>query len=406
MFLLHDRAIHMRTDDSVVRAVRGRPAVLRRSRGYVPDGLVLPVAAGSRCSPAAPSSRTPSASPGPAAWVGHHVGDLKNYETLTSFTAGVEHFERLFAVAPEVVAHDLHPSYPSTSYALEREGVSLDRRPAPSRAPGRRPRRARRDGPAVGAIFDGAARHRRHGLGRRAARRRPADFERVGHLFPVRLPGGDAAVREPWRMACAWLSRGGGRALPRPAGHRPRRWRRARLVASGVASPLTTSAGRLFDAVSALCGVRPRSPTRARPPIELEAVAARRRARRYPLAGRPGGAAVLDPRAGDPGDRARRRRGMPARTVSARFHAGSPRTASACAEAAGARVSTPSSCRAACSTTGGCSSERRRCSRRAGCGCCCRSSCRRGRRDLVRAGSRGGRARGSSAERGNGHVRA
>ena len=73
---------------------------------------------------------------GARAWVGHHIGDLKNYETLSSFAEGIEHFERLFAVEPEIVAHDLHPDYLSTRYALEREGVELGRRPASSRPPG------------------------------------------------------------------------------------------------------------------------------------------------------------------------------------------------------------------------------------------------------------------------------
>ena len=100
--------------------------MLRRSRGYVPAALALPVPPSGRCSPAAPSSRTRSASrSGERAWVGHHIGDLENYETLAPSREGIEHFERLFAVEPEVVAHDLHPDYLSTKYALEREGVEL-----------------------------------------------------------------------------------------------------------------------------------------------------------------------------------------------------------------------------------------------------------------------------------------
>ena len=116
-----------RTDDSVARVVRGRPMVLRRSRGLRPGRRVAARRrARARCSRAAPSSRARSAwREGARAWVGHHIGDLGNAETLTSFREGIAHFERLFAVAPEVVAHDLHPDYLSTSYALEREGVEL-----------------------------------------------------------------------------------------------------------------------------------------------------------------------------------------------------------------------------------------------------------------------------------------
>src|SRR5215207_10170694 len=116
-FLLHDRPIHMRTDDSVVRSVRSRPGppMLRRSRGYGPEGLVLPVEAERpllACG--AELKSTLLHCRGRRAWVSHHIGDLENWETLSSFRSGVEHFERLFAVAPPVVAHDLHPDYLST----------------------------------------------------------------------------------------------------------------------------------------------------------------------------------------------------------------------------------------------------------------------------------------------------
>ena len=122
LFLMHDRPIETRTDDSVVRVVARRPMFIRRSRGYVPRDLPLrtpmPVLA---CG--AELKNTFCVAKGERAWVGHHIGDLKNYETLRSFTEGIEHFQRLFAVEPELVAHDLHPEYLSTKYALEREGV-------------------------------------------------------------------------------------------------------------------------------------------------------------------------------------------------------------------------------------------------------------------------------------------
>ncbi len=112
-FLLHDRAIHMRSDDSVVRATSlGAPMLLRRSRGYVPASIDLPVRARRpllACG--AELKNTFCVARGGQAWVGQHIGDLKSYETLRSFHAGIEHFERLFSVAPQVVAHDLHPDY-------------------------------------------------------------------------------------------------------------------------------------------------------------------------------------------------------------------------------------------------------------------------------------------------------
>jgi hydrogenase maturation protein HypF len=119
-FLTHDRAIHVRTDDSVARSFRGRPMLLRRSRGYVPEPLAVatgfprPVLA---CG--AELKNTFCLARGRHAFVSQHIGDLENAETLRSFTEGIEHFRRLFDIDPEVVAHDLHPEYLSTKYALE-----------------------------------------------------------------------------------------------------------------------------------------------------------------------------------------------------------------------------------------------------------------------------------------------
>ena len=172
--LLHDRPIHTRTDDSVVRAVDGRPVMLRRSRGHVPAALALPLAAPGLLACGAELKSTFCVAKGARAWVGHHIGDLRNEETLRSFTEGVAHFEELFAVAPEVVAHDLHPDYLSTTYALAREGVehvAVQHHHAHLAAVlaehGER-------GPAVGAIYDGTGYGTDgDGVGRRAAGRRP-----------------------------------------------------------------------------------------------------------------------------------------------------------------------------------------------------------------------------------------
>ena len=139
------------------RSCAARSLVCAARAGSCPASIELPAPPSARCSPAAPSSRARSASrKGGRAWVGHHIGDLKNWETLRSYRDGVAHFERLFAVAPELVAHDLHPDYLSTGYALEREGVELvgvqhhHAHLAACLAEHGEP------GPAVGAIFDGA----------------------------------------------------------------------------------------------------------------------------------------------------------------------------------------------------------------------------------------------------------
>jgi hydrogenase maturation protein HypF len=284
---------------------------------------------------------------GERAWVGHHIGDLKNYETLRSFTEGIEHFERLFAVAPEVVAHDLHPDYLSTRYALEREGVEHV---------GVQHHHAHHaaclaehgvEGAAVGAIYDGS------GLGADGTvwggeilAGDTRDFSRVGALLPVRLPGGDAAVREPWRMACAWLSRaseGGTPAIPGTlrAEVSERDWEAvAELVRTGTSSPVTTSAGRLFDAVAALCGVRARVNHEGQAAAELEGLARLDETLGYPIdvvAGK-GEGLVLDARETIRRLSADLDRGTDVGTVAARFHNGlAAATAAACAAAAEAR---------------------------------------------------------------------
>ncbi len=276
-FLVHDRPIETRTDDSVARSVLGRPQLLRRSRGHVPGSLGLPVAAPvPLLAVGAELKSTFCLARGDRAWVSHHIGDLSNFETLRSFTTGITHFERLLALEPEVVVHDQHPGYLSTQYADERDGV---------RRLGVQHHHAHlaaclaehgETGPAVGAIFDGA------GLGPDGAvwggeilRGDLIGFERVGHLWPVRLPGGDAAARQPWRMAAAWLSAAGMEdALP-AAGVDAARWAQVgQLVSSGLASPLTTSMGRLFDAVAALCGLRAEVTHEGQAAIALEVACA------------------------------------------------------------------------------------------------------------------------------------
>jgi hydrogenase maturation protein HypF len=331
-FLLHDRPIHTRVDDSVIRAAGARRLMVRRSRGYVPDSIPLPVPASRpllACG--AELKSTFCVARGERAWVGHHIGDLKNYETLRSFVEGVEHFERLFAVSPEVVAHDLHPDYLSSKYAAERECVELvgvqhhhAHLAACLAEHGER-------GPAVGAIYDGSG----YGLdgtvwGGELLVGGLTEFSRAGHLWPVRLPGGDRAVREPWRMACAWLVESGVSIPPLVDGER---WAAVEgLCRSGSAmAPLTTSAGRLFDAVAALCGLRFEVTYEGQAAVELEAACDLAERGAYPMPGldaREAIAAVV-------GDLAA---GVPVPAIAMRFHRGLANATVEAIEATGERL--------------------------------------------------------------------
>ena len=279
---------------------------------------------------------------GSRAWVGHHIGDLENFETLSSFRAGIEHFERLFAVEPELVAHDMHPEYLSTKYALEREGV--------------RHLAVQHHHAHLAACLgehgeDGARRSARSTTAPGTARTRPSGaascssagrtrYRRAGMLWPVRLPGGAAAIREPWRMACAWLVAASGEERPPiPASLAgvvdERRWNEVcELVRSGVASPPTTSMGRLFDAVAAICGLRPSVSYEGQAAAELESAADPDERGAYPLpivdAGE--GMVLLDAREVVRAVRDDAAADVAVSTISARFHnAVAAATATACA---------------------------------------------------------------------------
>jgi hydrogenase maturation protein HypF len=271
-FLVHDRAIHIRTDDSVARVFRGRPVLQRRSRGYVPEPVTVhdafkrPVLA-----VGAELKNTFCLAKDRRAFVSHHIGDLENAETLRSFTEGIEHFRRLFDIEPQLVAHDLHPEYLSTKYALD-----LDIEQTPVQHHHAHIASCLADngeaGPVIGVAFDGTG-YGTDGTiwGGEFLIADLATSERAGHLEPVPMPGGAAAIRQPWRMTAAYLD-SGDLAVAR---RNEKNWATIQVMAKkNVNSPLTSSAGRLFDAVAALLGVRDTISYEGQAAIELEQLAA------------------------------------------------------------------------------------------------------------------------------------
>jgi hydrogenase maturation protein HypF len=275
-FLTHDRPIHIRTDDSVVRPFLGRESILRRSRGYVPEPVGLrwraprPVLA---CG--AELKNTFCLAKERHAFVSHHIGDLENYETLRSFVTGIEHFSRLFDIHPEVVAHDLHPEYLSTKHAKEIPDVELigvqhhHAHVASCLADNGEP------GPVLGVAFDGLGFGTDGTIwGGEFLLADLVSVQRVGHLAPVPMPGGVAAIKQPWRMAASYLDLAYDREPPDGLAVVRRnleRWHRVRALGrGGVNSPVTSSAGRLFDAVSALIGIRDTINYEGQAAVELE----------------------------------------------------------------------------------------------------------------------------------------
>ncbi|TYB70448.1 carbamoyltransferase HypF [Nonomuraea sp. PA05] len=267
-FLTHDRAIHLRADDSVIRPLPGAITVLRRARGYAPEPLALrrpvprPVLA---CG--AELKSTFCLAQGRRAFVSPHIGDLENHETLRSFIEGIDHYCGLFDIRPEIVAHDLHPGYLSTRHALDIHGVDHvgvqhhHAHIASCLADNGDP------GPVIGVAFDGLG-HGTDGTlwGGEFLRADLTGYERLGHLAQVPMPGGAAAIRQPWRMTAAYLrdQHPGLAVTERNAEH----W--ADVLRLAADAPLTSSAGRLFDAVSALLGVRDKITYEGQAAIELE----------------------------------------------------------------------------------------------------------------------------------------
>ncbi|HWQ11717.1 MAG TPA: carbamoyltransferase HypF [Roseiflexaceae bacterium] len=353
--LAHNRAIHMRCDDSVSRIVAGGEQLVRRSRGYAPEPIPLafacPVpllACGGHL------KNTFCLGKGKQAFVSHHIGDLDNLETLQSFREGIAHFQRLFDISPEAVAHDMHPDYASTRFALEMQHAKCSKQHAPCEvqhdhddgagsacsivhAPLCIPVQHHHahiasvlaehgiEGPLIGVAADGT------GYGTDGAiwgcEVMAADlcgFERLLHLAYVPLPGGEQAVRQPWRMAAACLSQTYGAAfeeLEIPFVRQlDRRWRAlAQMIARGINSPPTSSLGRLFDAVAALLLIRGEVQYEGQAAIELEMLAEPSE-ELYPFAIGDGRPATLD---AAPLIRAiveDLRRRVPAPCIAGRFH--------------------------------------------------------------------------------------
>ncbi|MDA3625202.1 carbamoyltransferase HypF [Saccharopolyspora sp. WRP15-2] len=276
-FLAHDRPIHIRTDDSVTRVFDGRPMLVRRSRGYVPEPVVLPwsfprpvLACGAELKNTFAVGKDEHVIPS------HHIGDLENYATLRSFTSGIAHFQQLFDIEPQVVAHDLHPEYLSTKYAVALDDVELI---------GVQHHHAHiascladngEQGPVLGVAFDGTGYGTDGSIwGGEFLVADLTGFRRLGHLEAVPLPGATTAIKQPWRTAVSYLAESDLLRADLEVLQRNPKWTEvAALARDGHHAPPASSAGRLFDAVAAIVGVRDAINYEGQAAIELEQLAA------------------------------------------------------------------------------------------------------------------------------------
>jgi hydrogenase maturation protein HypF len=333
LFLVHDRPIERHMDDSVARVVAGAPRILRRARGFAPlpvtvaEELPVVLAVGAHMKTAV------ALSVGRQVFLSQHIGDLETPEAMGAFTRVIADFTRLYDVSPVLVAHDLHPGYPSTrwaeewavthgipSFAVQHHHAHLVSCLAENETPG----------PALGVTWDGTG-YGTDGTvwGGEFLRGDAGGFTRFAHLRPFRLPGGEAAVREPRRAALAVLFEVlGGDAfsredLPPVRAFSPNeRTLLAQMLENGLNAPVTTSAGRLFDAVAALLGLSQRTRYEGQAAMALEAAADPREDAAWPLplVPREGAAALLD---WEPLVRALLedlKRGVNAGRLAARFH--------------------------------------------------------------------------------------
>jgi hydrogenase maturation protein HypF len=281
-FLLHNRGIYARCDDSVVLLEDRRVLAIRRARGYAPDPVILDFETSEVLACGAEIKNTFCMTRGRYAFLSQHIGDMENLETLEHFENMVELYSKMYRLSPRILAHDLHPDYLSTRYARD-----LKEKDDALTLVGVQHHHAHIaaclaenhvNPPALGIAFDGTGYGSDHTIwgGEFLLLNSFEEMKRAAHLEPIPLPGGDAAVKRPYRMALSYLfSLFGDRAAARRyAFLEGRSEEEIRLVIDqirkGIHSPLTSSAGRLFDGVSALIGVRNTIDYEGQAAIELE----------------------------------------------------------------------------------------------------------------------------------------
>lgn len=292
-FLVHDREIFVRCDDSVVKVVEDEEMIIRRSRGYAPFPVRLqysfpkPVLA---CG--AFLKNTFCLARGNHAFLSHHIGDLENTETMNSYEMAIEHYKRLFSIEPEMIAYDLHPEYLSTKYALAQRddmfkiGVQHHHAHIVSCMAENNIRDK-----VIGVAFDGLG----YGddgnfWGGEFFIADFSEYERAGHLDYVPMPGGEQAIKEPWRMAISYLYHMYGNDIPMLRLFNTPKFILEKndtleilikMLSRKINSPLTSSMGRLFDGVASLLCLLHSVNYEGQAAVKLESIADERETGHY-----------------------------------------------------------------------------------------------------------------------------
>lgn len=287
LFLLHDRDIELRADDSVMRTMDGQPRHLRRSRGYAPQPVFLPKPVRQILAVGPELKNTVCFTREDRAFISQHIGDMENLEAFGFFQEVIEHLRNVFQLEPELIAHDLHPDYLSTQWAMEQDTlptVAIQHHRAHIAS-------CLADAgslePAIGIALDGT------GFGDDGAIwggevfiGKPEELHRIAHLKYTPLPGGDAAAREPWRCAVSHLLTAYEELpdLPFLLGISDDKLEAVvHMMKTGMNTFQTSSMGRLFDAAAALAGVRNVVSYEAQAAMEFEALAEVNEKGHYPI---------------------------------------------------------------------------------------------------------------------------
>ena len=300
-FLVHDRPIVRHVDDSVVRVIRGRETILRRARGYAPLPVLCDQELPTTLAVGGHLKNTIALSVGKNVFLSQHIGDLETPEAFSAFQRVVADFERLYSAAPERVVSDMHPDYLSTRWAGDADAFRFQVQHHEAHVAACMADNELQP-PVLGVAWDGTG-YGRDGTvwGGEFILVQDLRFERVAALRGFRLPGGEAAIRQPWRTALGVLFELFGATLFEMSDLLPvgrivsgQRTVLQQMLEKGVQSPVTSSAGRLFDAVASIIGLRHENHFEGQAAMELEFVADEDVVDAYPVALRPGREHVLD----------------------------------------------------------------------------------------------------------------
>ncbi|MDX1707111.1 MAG: carbamoyltransferase HypF [Desulfobacterales bacterium] len=280
VFLIHNRDIYLRSDDSILKHTAGHKRHLRRSRGFVPIPVFLNRTVPAILACGAELKNTICLTKGDKAFLSQHIGDLENMSTLDFFKLTVAHLERILEVKPEIIACDMHPDYLSTQFAREQTDIRVIEVQHHHAHVASCMAEHKLEGPVIGLAFDGTGYGTDGSIwGGEVLLADTCHFERAAHLAEVPMPGSSAAIKEPWRMAISYLYATFGQKLldldlPLVKQIEPHKLNiLMEMILKGVNCPQTSSLGRLFDAVAAIVGIRQQVNFEGQAAMELEMLA-------------------------------------------------------------------------------------------------------------------------------------